>query len=93
VPRYGFRLLALEAQHCTQALALANGYPAELDRLARALGLDYQKDRDGVRLMREMSRPRKLRKGESRKELHWVDDPEKLARFIEYGRQDRGSRA
>lgn len=74
VPRHGFPDIPLEAQHCTMALALANGYPADLDKLARALELEYLKDRDGVRLMREMSRPRKARKGESRKELHWIDD-------------------
>ena len=88
VPQYGFPPIPIELQHCSQALALANGYPAELDKLARALDLEYLKDRDGVRLMREMSRPRKARKGESRKQLHWIDDPAKLARLIEYCRQD-----
>jgi hypothetical protein len=44
VPRHGFRPIPLEAQHCTQRLALANAYPAELDLLAQALGLPYRKD-------------------------------------------------
>ena len=88
VPRYGFAPIPVEAQHCSMALALANGYPAELDRLAQALELEYSKDRDGAKLMREMSRPRKARKGEDRKALHWVDDPEKLQRLIIYCCQD-----
>ena len=29
--RHGFPAIALEAQHCSQAVALANGYPAELE--------------------------------------------------------------
>ena len=31
VPEHGFPSIPLEAQHCSQALSLANGYPAELD--------------------------------------------------------------
>jgi DNA polymerase len=31
IPRHGFRPIPFEAQHCTQRLALANAYPAELD--------------------------------------------------------------
>jgi len=31
VPRYGFPRIPPEIQHCTQRLALANAYPAELD--------------------------------------------------------------
>ena len=44
VPRYGFPPLPSHVQHCTQRLALANAYPAELDLLAQALGLPYRKD-------------------------------------------------
>ena len=44
VPRYGFPAIAREVEHCSQRLALANAYPAELDLLAQALGLPYRKD-------------------------------------------------
>jgi DNA polymerase len=88
VPRYGFPALPVAVFHCSMALALANGYPAELDLLAQVLGLDYQKDRDGGRLMRQMSRPRKPRKGEDKTILHWVFDVEKLARLVVYCKQD-----
>jgi DNA polymerase len=94
VPRYGFALIPIEIQHCSMSLALANGYPAELDRLAKALGLEYQKDREGARLMRKMAGPRKPRRGEDKAILHWVDDTESLQQLIGYGRQDvRTSRA
>jgi DNA polymerase len=88
VPKHGFAPIPIEAQHCSLTLALANGYPPELDLLAQALGLEYQKDRDGVRLMRQMSQPRKPRKGEDKTILHWVFDEEKLRRLIAYCSRD-----
>src|SRR6516225_10536090 len=35
IPKHGFQPIPLEVQHCTQRLALANAYPAELDLLAQ----------------------------------------------------------
>ena len=37
VPKHGFPSIPLEVQHCSMAIALANGYPAELETLAKAL--------------------------------------------------------
>jgi DNA polymerase bacteriophage-type len=88
VPNHGFPTLPLEVQHCSMTLALANGYPAELDLLSQALELEYRKDMDGVRLMRTMSRPRKPRKGEDRNALQWLFDVEKLQRLILYCQRD-----
>jgi Toprim domain-containing protein/CHC2-type zinc finger protein/DNA polymerase family A len=88
VPKHGFPSIPLAAHHCSMALALANAYPAQLELLAQALALEYRKDRDGVRLMRQMSQPRKPRKGEDKSILHWVFDAEKLARLIAYCQQD-----
>ena len=94
VPQHGFPLIPIEAQHCSQALALANGYPADLDKCARALGLEYLKDRAGLQVMRRMSRPKKARKGRKNKTgeappvLTWNDDPEDLKKLIEYCKQD-----
>ena len=94
VLRHGFPSIPLEAQHCSMALALANAYPAELEILAKALELPHQKDRDGILLMRQMSRPRKARKGEDQSVLHWVFVAEKLARLVRYGARDvRATRA
>src|SRR6516165_5392768 len=55
VPKHGFPSIPLEVQHCSMAVALANAYPAELETLAKALELPYQKDREGLLLMRQMS--------------------------------------
>ena len=84
--RHGFPQLPLDIQHCSMSLALANAYPAELARLCFALEIEYQKDREGALLMRQMARPRKNRKGE--KGIRWVFDAEKLARLITYCAQD-----
>jgi hypothetical protein len=88
IPKHGFLDIPLASQHCSMALALSNGYPAELATLAMALELPYEKDREGQRLMRQMSRPRKPRKGEDRSVLHWVFDEAKLRRLIQYCAQD-----
>jgi DNA polymerase len=88
VPKHGFPPIALVTQNCTMTLALANGYPAELDLLAQALALDYRKDRDGIRLMRQMSQPRKPRKDEDKNILHWVFDADRLAQLVKYCEQD-----
>jgi DNA polymerase len=62
VPKHGFPSIPLEVQHCSMAVALANAYPAELETLAKALELPYQKDREGLLLMGQMSHPRKPRR-------------------------------
>jgi DNA polymerase len=84
--RYGFPLLPLDVWHCSMALALVNAYPPELARLCVALAIEYQKDRDGMKLMREMAKPRKNKKGE--KGIHWLDDADRVARLIKYCAQD-----
>jgi len=89
VARYGFPSLPLDIQHCSMALALANAYPPELARLCAALGIEYQKDREGMKLMREMASPQKKRKDKKGdKGLHWLLDAERLARLITYCAQD-----
>ena len=62
--RYGWPLVPLAQHRCTLAAALANALPGALDAAAAALGLVNRKDRDGHRLMMQMSKPRKARKGE-----------------------------
>ena len=78
IPRHGFPAIPLASQHCTMALALHSSYPAELDLLAVALGLEYRKNPAGIRAMRELSRPRRPRRGEPRDRLYWVEDPDKF---------------
>jgi DNA polymerase family A/CHC2 zinc finger len=55
-PRYGWPLVPLERHHCTMAMALAAALPGSLEGAAAALGLPYQKDREGRRLMLRLSR-------------------------------------
>ncbi|MGY8682664.1 hypothetical protein Q2941_33525 [Bradyrhizobium sp. UFLA05-153] len=78
VPRYGFPQIPPEVQHCSQRLALANAYPAELDLLAQALGLPYRKDPAARKAMLAVSRPRANRKRRTGTIPLWDEDPAKL---------------
>lgn len=63
-PRYGWPAAANEQFVCTAATAAALSLPRDLAGLGEALGLSVQKDKDGYRLIRKFSLPRKPRKGE-----------------------------
>jgi DNA polymerase len=87
-PRFGFPEIPLARQRCSMSLALANALPGSLDKAARALGLDYQKDNEGYLLMRRMSRPRRPHKGEDPNGIYWVDSPEFRERLYQYCKRD-----
>jgi CHC2 zinc finger/DNA polymerase family A len=76
--RHGFPIIPDEIFHCSQRLALASAFPAELDLLAQALGLEYRKDPAARRAMLAVSRPRQQRKREASTKPTFDDDPEKL---------------
>jgi DNA polymerase len=78
VPRHGFPSVPHDVQHCSQRLALANAYPAELDLLAQALGLPYRKDPAARKAMLAVSRPRANRKRKPGTIPLWDEDPAKL---------------
>jgi DNA polymerase len=82
--RHAWPLVPIKQHRCTMALALAAALPAALEKAATALGLPFQKDRDGHRLMLQMSRPRRSRKGENPDQLYWIDGPEQRQRLHEY---------
>ena len=88
IPRHGFPPIPLDAQHCTQHLALANSYPAELDLLAQALGLPYRKDPAARRAMLAVSRPKAQRKRKATTVPAWDEDPAKLALLYERCKRD-----
>jgi DNA polymerase len=88
VPRHGFPAIPDEAWHCTQRLALANGYPPELDTLALALGLPYRKDPAARKAMLQVSKPRANRKRKAGTIPAWDEDPEKLKLLYERCLQD-----
>ena len=83
VPRHGFQPIPLEVQHCSQRLALANAYPAELDLLAQALGLPYRKDPAARKAMLAVCRPKANRKRKATTVPTWDEDPVKLALLYE----------
>ena len=77
-PRFGWPLVPLERHRCTMAMALAAALPGALENAAAALGLPYQKDREGRRLMLRLAR------------LDKDQEPaaEDLQRLFEYCRRD-----
>ena len=87
-PRYGWPLIPLERHRCTMAMCAGAGLPARLSAAADALELANRKDAAGERLMHQMSKPRKPRKGEDPAGTYWFDDPERLQRLYGYCRQD-----
>jgi hypothetical protein len=88
IPRFGFPPIELAVQHCTQQLASRNAYPAELGLLCQALNLPYRKDREAAKAMRDLSRPRKPRRGEDRKQVYWIEDEAKRRLVFERCRLD-----
>jgi DNA polymerase len=87
-PRYGWPLIPLERQRCSQAAALAQALPASLDKVAAALNLDQQKDDAGKRVMHKMARPRRPRQNEDPNGIYWFDDPERRQILYAYCKQD-----
>ena len=87
-PRFGWPLAPIELHRCTMARALASALPGSLEGAAAALGLPIEKDREGYRLMMQMAKPRKARKGEDPNVIHWHDDPERRLRLAEYCKRD-----
>jgi CHC2-type zinc finger protein/Toprim domain-containing protein len=87
-PRDGWPEIPLAKQRCTMAMASANALPPALEKTAKALGLPFEKDKEGYRLMRRMSRPRRPRKGEDPNGIYWVDGPELRERLERYSMRD-----
>jgi DNA polymerase len=87
-PRFAWPEIPLAQQRCSMSSALASALPGALDKAARALKLDYQKDQEGYLLMRRMSRPRRPRKGEDPAGIHYVDGQELRERLYLYCKHD-----
>jgi DNA polymerase len=87
-PRYGFPLVPIERRRCLQASSLLLALPGKLDKVAKALSLEPQKDAAGHRVMLQMARPRKPREGEDPDGIYWVDDPEKYEALKAYSKID-----
>jgi hypothetical protein len=87
-PQYGWPIVPLERHRCTMAMTLASALPAGLKGAAEAFGLPQGKDIEGARLMRQMARPRKPRKGEDPNGIYFDDDPEHFKRLCTYTLHD-----
>lgn len=81
----GWPRLTIQQMDCTMARALALHLPANLDDLAKVLGLVEQKDTEGSTLMKKMARPRKIHADGS---ITWWDEPANVDRLGGYCRQD-----
>lgn len=84
-PKYGWPEPRLEQWRCTMVMALAMGFPAALERLAPALGLDITKDAQGAGVMMRLARPRKI---EDDGRIVWWEDEERKQRLYEYCKTD-----
>jgi DNA polymerase len=87
VPRYGWPRIPAEQWFCSAAQAAYHGLPRKLEDAAQALGLDVQKDAEGHRLMKQMSKPRPQWK-KTGKGPKWFEDDERLERLYEYCKRD-----
>lgn len=85
VARLGWPEVQLEQWRCTAAKAAASGLPRSLDGAAKALKLDVEKDKDGHRVMMQLSKPRKPSKNNP--STRWTE-PEKYERLYSYCKRD-----
>ena len=79
--RRGWPKVAYDRYVDTAAAAGAMSLPRALGDLAEALGLPVQKDKDGMRLIRKFSLPRRPRKDEDPNGLYWNEPEDHPADF------------
>lgn len=73
---------------CTAAMCRRAAIPSQLGQACEFLGLSEQKDKEGQRLIRKFSVPRKPTKKDRRTRILPQDDPEDFQKFVEYCQQD-----
>jgi DNA polymerase len=83
--RYGHPALKPEQTYCTMAQCYALGLPGKLEKAAHALGIPYQKDMKGHRVMLQISKPRAYMDNGI---PLWWDDWEKFETVLEYCKTD-----
>jgi DNA polymerase bacteriophage-type len=83
-PRYGWPVPKLTQWYCTMAMALAQALPAGLEDACAVTQTAIQKDAKGGRVMKQMSKPRRPRKGEPADALLWWDDATRLQTLYGY---------
>jgi DNA polymerase bacteriophage-type len=83
-PRYGWPVPKLTQWYCTMAMALAQALPAGLEDACAVTQTAIQKDAKGGRVMKQMAKPRRPRKGEPADALLWWDDATRLDTLYKY---------
>lgn len=86
--RYGWPPLPMEQVRCAQAKGRAYALPPSLGQAAQVLGLSQQKDKEGDRLIKKFSMPRKPTKADPRRRLRLADDPADGQLMLRYNLQD-----
>lgn len=84
--RYGWPIIPAERHRCTMALAYSHSLPGSLEQAAAAVGLPFQKDMAGHRIMLQMARPRRIEPDGTI--VWWDDDPARVERLHTYCRGD-----
>jgi len=80
--------LPLDQLHCSMALVANFSFPLSLEKAGDAIGTQAQKDKEGKRLLRKFSMPRKPSKKDSRTRILPEDDPEDFDLLCRYCIQD-----
>lgn len=86
--RWGFPPLHWYQQRCSMAKARAFSLAGALDKAAKALNLDQQKDADGKRLIKKFCVPRAPTKKDPRKRILPTDDMADFQQLCNYCLQD-----
>lgn len=98
VPRLGWPMIAPTQWRCSASRASMCALPRDLDGATRAVGLSIEKDMEGNRIMKKLSKPRKLLKAERaayREQgidpndiIAWHTDPDDIERMHSYCKDD-----
>lgn len=87
-PVHGWPEAELKQFRCSQAMASALSLPPALENISDALGIEEFKDKVGKRVMLQMTKPRKARKGEDPDQIYWHEDAEKFETLGSYCAKD-----
>lgn len=89
VSKHGWEPLKIEQTFCNLAMALTQGFPGKLEKLAPAMKLEVEKDMAGNRAMLQLSKPRKICK-ETGAVTWWEKSefPEKFEALYNYCKMD-----
>lgn len=85
---FAIRPPKVEQWRCTAAMCRLAAIPSSLEDAGEFLDIEMPKDKEGKRLIQKFSVPRKPTKRDPRPRIMPEDDPEDLARFVDYCRRD-----